>query len=138
MSAMERLSIASFLANGHAYHLYVYDEVKRIPEGTVVRDADEILPSSSIFQYSQTKSYAGFANFFRYKLLLEKGGWWVDSDIVCLKPFSFRAKYVFASETNGEGRQVATSGVIKAPASSEAMTHAWQTARRGDDKTLLA
>jgi hypothetical protein len=129
LSAMERLSIASFLANGHAYHLYVYDDVKRIPEGTVVLDANEILPSSTIFRYRHSKSYAGFANFFRYKLLSEKGGWWVDSDIVCLRPFSFGAKYVFASETNGENAQVATSGVIKAPASSEAMTHAWQTCR---------
>jgi hypothetical protein len=136
LSALERLSIASFLANGHAYHLYVYGEVNRIPEGAVVLDANEILPSSSVFQYSHSKSYAGFANFFRYKLLLEKGGWWVDSDIVCLKPFSFRSKYVFASETNGEGAQVATSGVIKAPASSEAMTHAWQTCNSKDTASL--
>src|SRR5258706_6206464 len=28
LSQMEQLSIASFLANGHEYHLFVYDDVK--------------------------------------------------------------------------------------------------------------
>ena len=73
---MEQLSISSFLHNGHDYHLYVYDDLKYIPAGTVVMDASEILPSSRIFQYKQRPSYAGFSNFFRYKLLLngEAGG----------------------------------------------------------------
>jgi hypothetical protein len=51
LSVMEQLSISSFLLNGHHYHLYVYEEVKYIPSGTVVMDASEILPSSRIFQY---------------------------------------------------------------------------------------
>jgi len=61
LSAMEQLSISSFLQNGHDYHLYVYDEVKNIPPGTLVMDAQEILPSSCIFQYQRSPSYAGFA-----------------------------------------------------------------------------
>lgn len=136
LSVMERLSAASFLANGHEYHLYVYDDVKYVPEGASVRDANEILPASMIFQYKHLKSYAGFANFFRYKLLLEKGGWWADSDIVCLQPFSFREEHVFASERN-EGVEVATSGVIKAPPGSEAMAYAWQTCRAKDPGQLM-
>jgi mannosyltransferase OCH1-like enzyme len=135
LSVMERLSIASFLANGHDYHLYVYDEVKRIPEGAILRDANEILPSSMIFQYKHSKSYAGFANFFRYKLLLEKGCWWVDSDIICLKPFSFPEEYVFSSERN-EHVQIATSGVIKTPIASEVMAYAWRTCRSKDPEQL--
>ena len=98
LSVMEQLSIASFLQNGHEYHLYVYDEPKNIPAGTLVKDATEILRASSIFQYKQCPSYAGFSNFFRYKLLLERGGWWVDTDTVCLKPFDFPEQYVFSSE----------------------------------------
>lgn len=134
---MERLSVASFLANGHEYHLYVYDDVRRVPEGAVVRDANEILPASSVFRYKHSKSYAGFSNFFRYKLLLEKGGWWADADIVCLRPFSFRTRHVFSSEMSREGTQIATSGVIKAPPSSEAMSHAWRTCRSKDPAQLV-
>jgi hypothetical protein len=46
LSTLEQLSIASFLQNGHDYHLYVYDEPKNVPVGTLIRDAGEILPSS--------------------------------------------------------------------------------------------
>lgn len=136
LSVMERLSIASFLANGHEYHLYVYDEVRHVPRGAVVLDASEVLSPSAIFRYEHSKSYAGFSNFFRYKLLLERGGWWADADIVCLKRFSFRDEYVFASETNGEGVEVATSGVIKAPKGCEAVAHAWRTCRSKDTARL--
>jgi len=95
LSVMEQLSISSFLLNGHDYHLYVYDYVKNVPVGAVVRDANEILPASRIFQYKRSPSYAGFANFFRYKLLLERGGWWADTDTICVKPFDFPEEYVF-------------------------------------------
>jgi len=78
LSLMEQLSISSFLQNGHDYHLYVYDEVKNIPAGTVIRNANEILPAAGMFQYKHRPSYAGFASHFRYKLLLERGGWWAD------------------------------------------------------------
>jgi Glycosyltransferase sugar-binding region containing DXD motif len=122
---MERLSIASFLASGHEYHLYVYQTISNPPPGVVLMAADEILPESMIFQYKNYPSYAGFANFFRYKLLLEKGGWWVDTDFVCLKPFVFEDPYVFASERSG-GSAIPTNSVIRAPAGSELMAFNWR------------
>src|SRR6185369_8610758 len=110
LSVMEQLSVASFLQNGHEYQLYVYDEVQNVPAGAVIKNANEILPASRIFQYKHQASYAGFANFFRYKLLLERGGWWVDTDVVGLKPFDFADEYVFASE-NDVIREAISSGI---------------------------
>jgi len=136
LSVMEQLSIASFLLNGHEYDLYVYDKVQNIPAGTIVKDANEILPSSKIFQYKQQPSYAGFANFFRYKLLLERGGWWADTDTICLKPFDFPQQHVFATEICG-GLEVVTSGIIKAPIGSEAMGHAWEVCQNKDPQQLV-
>ena len=98
LSIMERLSIKSFLDNGHEYHLYTYDELKDVPAGTVIKDGNEILPASAIFKYKDRPSYSAFSNFFRYKLLLERGGWWVDTDVICLKPFDFPEEHVFATE----------------------------------------
>jgi len=72
LSNMEKLCISSFLKNGHPFHLYVYDEVKGVPEGTILKDASKILPPNMIFKYKDHDSYAAFANLFRYKLLLEK------------------------------------------------------------------
>jgi hypothetical protein len=132
LSVMERLSIASFLTNGHEYHLYVYEEIENAPEGTVLKAANEILPESMIFQYKKYPSHAGFSNFFRYKLLLEKGGWWVDTDVVCLQPFVFQETYVFAAE-RVDGREVPTTAVIKAPPGSEIMAFNWHMCRSSTD-----
>ena len=126
LSMMEQLSITSFLRHGHDYHLYVYGDVAHVPEGAVIRDGNAILPASMIFQYKHRKSYSGFSNYFRYKLLLENGGWWADMDIVCLKPFDFDTAYVFSSEWYRDSVLV-SSGIIKVPVGSEVMAYAWQT-----------
>jgi hypothetical protein len=136
LSVMERLSIASFQRTGHEYHLYIYNKLPNIPTGTVVMDASEILPASAIFQYKDRPSYAGFSNFFRYKLLLERGGWWVDSDIVCLRPFDFPEEYVFSSELNA-GHELVNCGAIKAPKGSEAMAYAWSVCQAKKPNQLV-
>jgi hypothetical protein len=136
LSVMEQLSIESFLQNGHAYHLYVYDEVKNIPGDALVKDASEILPASRIFQYKHHATYAGFSNFFRYKLLLERGGWWVDTDTVCLKPFDFSDEHVFSSETVNDV-EVINSGIIKAPTGSTVMAYAWDVCNKKNPEDLV-
>ncbi len=135
LSALERLSIGSFLRHGHPYHLYVYEEPAGVPAGTSVRDAAEILPRSRVFQYRDRPSYAGFANFFRYKLLLERGGWWADTDVVCLRPFEFPSPYVFASEPHPAAPMISPA-VIKAPEASPLLDHAWRTCQSRDPGRL--
>ena len=134
---MEQLSISSFLLNNHDYHLYVYEDVKNVPIGAVLMDAHEILPSSCIFQYKRSPSYAGFANYFRYKLLLERGGWWADTDTICLKPFDFPDEYVFSSEINHRGREVVNCGVIKTPAGSNLMAYALKVCQTKNPARLV-
>lgn len=136
LSTMEQLSISSFLRQGHEYHLYAYNELAHVPAGTVLKDANEILPESAIFRYADRPSYAGFANFFRYKLLLERGGWWVDTDTVCLRPFDFSDEHVFSSEMQGDVEAV-TASLIKAPQRSAAMAYAWQVCRGKDPQKLV-
>lgn len=122
LSLMEQLSIKSFLANNHEYHLYVYDDVKNIPEGTVIKDGNKILPEDRIFTYQSgwgKGGYSGFANLFRYHLLNAKGGWWVDTDIICLKPFDFNCEYVISSSYEGKWGEVANNCVLKLPKESE-------------------
>ena len=49
LSTIERLSIQSFLTNGHEYHLYVYSDVGEVPSGVVLKDASSIIPRDGIF-----------------------------------------------------------------------------------------
>ncbi len=131
LSTLERLSIQSFLDHGHQYHLYAYRELPDLPAGAVLMDASGILSAERIFQYRDRSSYAAFANVFRYKLLLERGGWWADTDVVCLRPLDLADEHVFASETiqwramQGP-RTVVGSCLIKAKAGSAAMALAWR------------
>jgi mannosyltransferase OCH1-like enzyme len=136
LSVMEQLSIASFIAHGHEYHLYTYEPIRGVPAGTIMRDAKEILPRSRAFKYSQHETWSGFANFFRYKLLLERGGWWADTDLVCLEPFEFGDDFVFSSEFS-LGRQMVNIGAIKVPAGSEIMSYMWDVCQTKDPARLV-
>ena len=115
---MERLCLASFVHHGHPIELYAYEDIENVPDGVVIRDGNDILPENMIFEYKEHKSFSGFSNYFRYKLITEKGGWWVETDIVCLKPFDLTAPFVFCSEEVlplGQGNFHVGSCVIKGP-----------------------
>lgn len=88
LTNLEKLCIQSFLDNGHEFHLYAYTDIGGVPDGAIVKDGNEILPERKIFQH-KGGSYAGFADWFRYAMLAKLGGFWVDMDIVCIKPFNF-------------------------------------------------
>ena len=96
LSTMQKLCISSYLNHGHEFHLYTYEKVENAPVGTEIKDAREILPEIG----SEFPNYATFSDFFRYKLIYEKGNWWVDMDTVCLKPFAFNSEFVFAAENS--------------------------------------
>src|ERR1051326_1117153 len=74
LSAMERASLASFVRHGHDVHLYTYGDVDGVPGGVTVRDGREILAAERIFRYREHDTVSGFSNYFRYKLLSERGG----------------------------------------------------------------
>ena len=111
LSQLEKLCIASFIKNGHDFHLYTYGRVEGIPEGTIERDANEIIPAKNIFTYGKTKSYAIFADWFRWELLYQKGNFWVDMDVLCLKAFDFEDEIIFGFESSF----VAAIGVLCFP-----------------------
>lgn len=141
LSTMERLCIQSFLKNGHQFHLYVYNEVKNVPIGTTIKNGEDILPRSKIFKYYQPDgngSVSSFSNLFRYKLLYEKGGYWVDMDMICCKPFDFKEEYVFSSECPQDGKeQVINCGVIKVPPKTELMNYLHSMADQKDTSHML-
>jgi hypothetical protein len=139
LSVMEQLCIKSFLANGHEFHLYCYNEIENVPEGTTICDGNEILPESEVFSYQVGPgkgSYSAFSNYFRYKMLEMKGGWWVDTDIICLKPFDHKGEFVFSSEITHENTQHTTSSVIKAPAGNDFSYYCYNICADQDKKTL--
>lgn len=94
LSAVEQLCIASFIHHGHEFHLYVYDEVAGVPKNVQLKDANQIIPKQDIFT-AHDGSYAAFSDWFRWRMLYEKGCFWVDTDVVALKPFEFADDIIF-------------------------------------------
>lgn len=103
LSKLELLTIHSFIAQGHTFHLWAYDNIiTPLPAGVVVENANEIISAEKVFRYKHVNKYghgkgsvSGFSDIFRYKLLYEKGGWWVDMDVTCLKPLNVTVPYFF-------------------------------------------
>jgi hypothetical protein len=127
LPVMQQMSIASFLRRGHEYHLYTYGTLAGAPRGTVLRDAAEILPETEVKRDREGLGFAAFADKFRYKLLLERGGWWVDTDVICLRTFDDPASYVFASEHTLAGdAAVPNNAILKSPAGSAILTSAYE------------
>lgn len=83
LTPYETMCIKSFIDHGHTYHLYSYGPLD-VPDGCVVMNAAEILPREQVFAYQKGGSFSAFSNWFRYKLLHMRGGWWVDTDMVCI------------------------------------------------------
>ena len=139
LSVMEQLSIRSFLDHGHPFHLYAYEEIEGVPEGTVVRSGTEILPREDIFVYQKgcgKGSPSAFSNFFRYKLLLERGGWWADLDVVCMRPLEFAEEHVTAFERQDGGRLHIGVSLVKVPPGSPVIQYCWNECQKVDKASL--
>jgi mannosyltransferase OCH1-like enzyme len=132
LSALELLTITSFLRNNHCFVLWAYERLENeLPEGLIIKDAGLIIPGEQVFQYRNSNqfghgkgSYAGFSDIFRYKLLYEYGGWWTDMDVTCLKPLDFTAPYVF--RTHHDLKVV--GNIMKCPPKSELMRRCYDKA----------
>ena len=125
LSTLEILCCESFMKYGHIFHLYTYEPVKNIPKGVKILDANKILPFSELEMIK--KDQLPFSDIFRYKMLYEKGGYWVDLDMICLKKLNFSDKFIFSSENtiqkgqfrNRKGTFQPNIGILKAPRKSQ-------------------
>jgi glycosyltransferase involved in cell wall biosynthesis len=139
LSKMELLTIRSFLRHGHEFHLWVYDKIQTpLPREVILEDANKIIPRKKIIKKADIDAETGvgkasygspFSDLFRYKLLYKKGGYWVDMDVTCLRPFNFDTPYVFRPHRVG-----VVGNIIKCPPRSRLMKSVYdQVARQADE-----
>jgi hypothetical protein len=102
LSAMELLTIQSYIDFGFDFQLWCYDDISNLPSKVLVKDANQIIPASKIFSYQKKNKFghgkgsvSGFSDLFRYKLLYDEGGIWTDMDITCLANFNVKEDYFF-------------------------------------------
>jgi hypothetical protein len=95
LSTLEKACMRSFLEHQHMVRVFTYLRVE-MPPGVIIEDASNILPYDRFFTFEGSPS--AFSNIFRYKLLAERGGWWVDTDILCLRKEIPECDYYWAFE----------------------------------------
>jgi len=116
LGKLEQLCILSALAAGHRFQLYSYEpsNLGGVPAGVEVLDASSVMPRDRLLAYADSSSYALGANFWRYEMLALGLGYWVDLDVLLLKPFAFEDDYVFGREQEG----TVNNAVLFAPSDS--------------------
>jgi hypothetical protein len=101
LSPMHWACLASFIDFGHQVDLYAYDPLQA-PTGVNVRDASEILPIDKLFFFDnpnlQSPDLGPFSDLFRFKLLFDRGGWWIDGDVLCNRSDFPECSYAWANE----------------------------------------
>jgi hypothetical protein len=143
LTLIEQLCIESFLQNGYAFNLYTYGNVRNVPSGTTVLDANEILPLEWKARFCDTGSHSvgAFSDVFRFKLLYDQGGIWVDMDVICLRRFIIKSDYCFPL-TSGRmilfpdrGTAVDT-WFLKAPKQSDLLHYCYETSLSHADSRI--
>jgi hypothetical protein len=83
--ALEKACVSSFLRHGHRLKLFSYDPLE-VPEGVILADARRFVPAAErdAFFAVAPGRISQFSNGFRYAMLHRQGGWWVDTDVLCV------------------------------------------------------
>ena len=92
---IEIACLLSMLRAGHVVRLFSYGQPLNVPDGCEVVDANELIARENFLFYRYTNSPALGANVFRYKILQQGLGLWLDLDVLVLKPIPVPTDYLF-------------------------------------------
>ncbi len=101
LNRTERICLRSFAVHHGEVELLTYFPIQDLPDGVRAVDANEILPmSSELFRRNST---AGIKTMIRWKTLLEHGGCFIATDMLCIRPFDFDQPVVFGRKSDIDG-----------------------------------
>ena len=130
------LCLRSFVAQGHGFELFTYDAGIDVPDWIARRDAREILPCDHVMVYRSgwgAGSPSLHSNLFRYAMLHRLGGWWVDLDVMLLRPDLPGGEEFFFH--NGHGS--IASAVLRFPARDPLLAEAVRRSRAVSEDAAL-
>jgi hypothetical protein len=93
-----RACLRSFIRQGHGVRLYSYQTLD-VPPGVSLANAADLIPPDHVSRLQG--NIAMFTDLFRYQLLLDRGGWWVDTDVYCLSPALPAGPRAWSAESEG-------------------------------------
>lgn len=135
---MEILTIKSWLDNGYIFELYTYNlndrifkKFSKLFENFKLKDANEIVAFENYFSDNRGAGVAAFSDYFRFKLLYDRGGIWVDLDMICLNYTDLNQEYIFSQELDEDkNTSRITTSFLKFPKNSDFGKNLIQKAER--------
>ncbi len=108
LSLLEQLTLKLYQKHGITPNLWAYDRIENVPDGVVIRDANEILPRRTVFAFQPkydsdnfgVGSYSLWSDRFQLTVLQKFGGWYSQLDVACLK-WPEETEYYFAALDEG-------------------------------------
>ena len=97
-------AVTSMRAAGHPVRVWTYSPTKLeflLQHGIEVRSADDVMPRALFERIVAGSEIRYFSDVFRYAVLYEHGGLWMDTDIILLRPFPFRGDHFFNLQWRG-------------------------------------
>lgn len=93
--------LRSMLRNGHEVVLHSFGRPKDLPRGIELFDATKLMKETEIIRHKETNNLALASDRYRYRILREGLGVYVDCDVYFLKPFVMK-EYNFGWQTDSE------------------------------------
>lgn len=131
LTDMAAFCLRTIVRQGHPVTLFTFDRLAelatKVPAGIRLGDAAEFL-DRDIYEECLARAEIRYASdLFRYASLFRLGGWWLDTDIVLLKPLAFPTSHVFSTQwARPEESHICVGDVMRAPAGSPHMLALFQ------------
>lgn len=116
-------AVRSMRAVGHQVRVWTYTAERLaflVAEGVEIAPASQIVPEELFQRVLHRSEVRYFSDLFRYALLYEQGGLWMDADVVLVRPFPYLGRYFFNLQWNDGGQgHLLCGNVLVAPARSQ-------------------
>jgi hypothetical protein len=124
---------ASMRTVGHPVRVWTYTPQRLeflLPHGIEVRPAGDVIPRGMFKRIVAGSGIRYFSDIFRYAVLYEHGGLWMDTDVVLLRPFPFRGDYFFNLQwrSNSKDEHFVCGNVIYAEPYSRHLRNLYENA----------
>lgn len=95
LGELERLCVLSMLKQGHKVRIFSYGDLGPLPDGVERADAEAIVPAAALLRHRKSGSPSLGSNVFRYRLMQQGLGLWLDLDMLLFRPIRMSAGPVF-------------------------------------------
>jgi hypothetical protein len=118
LGSVHAACLRSFVRTGHDVVLHAYGRPEDTPDGVRLFDANKLMRETEIISHKKTGSLALASDIYRYRIMREGLGIYIDADMYSVKPL-VDDEYLFGFETYDR----LNGAVLKIPQKSKLLAY---------------